>query len=516
MLLVALVLGSMSPLSPARAAEPAPVKSIALGESNDDAQRAELLAVFGAGAADPVTTVTVDETLRAWEGVFDLTGVDSAYSSTALTCRAAGSGVDVTTRNIEVVPPTLYALALVTAGIGDADLIVAAPADDPALGMTALTGVFKTWDAAPCAAVADPAGRRRFALEELALVAQIGGAHGGPAGVGLTTDAMLEIQREIVTGGAGSAGGNDVAGVVSDRAAKIGLELTADEQSGFVDYFSRLAAARFDWGGFGQGWSVDRAADGSRVALKADPAKKAPPTAAQTSPGVGGPSGPIVEAPSATVAPSPTASPTPTPAATATALAESVGSTETLSGIVSKAGPDGLNVAVDGELTGSALFSLAPGAAVRRDGRTAGVSDLRPGDRVELFLKAGHGRQVTAVDARHGAAAPAGGRSRGFLKWWLVALAAGLLLLGLFGRRRRRPGLLFARVSPEVAAAAVARRRASESAAAVGGTVNMAVAAARSRAFARFRPRLRTSGSGTVSASSPESSVRVPRRPLAE
>jgi uncharacterized protein YpuA (DUF1002 family) len=81
-----------------------------------------------------VTTVTVDETARAMEGIFDTSGITSAYSSTALTCLDQGAGLEVATRNITVVPPALYAMALATAGIDDATLVVAAPADAPRRG----------------------------------------------------------------------------------------------------------------------------------------------------------------------------------------------------------------------------------------------------------------------------------------------------------------------------------------------------------------------------------------------
>ncbi|MDP9363857.1 MAG: DUF1002 domain-containing protein, partial [Chloroflexota bacterium] len=160
---VALVLGAGA--APVAAEE---WRSITIGESNDAAQQAELLAYFEAGADDKLATVSVEETLAAMAGIFDLEGVDTAYSSTALACREPGSGLEVSTRNIEVVSPELYALALVTAGIEDAELLVAAPDDAPALGMTALTGVFTTMDGAPCGPGNGAAARQRFALEGLA------------------------------------------------------------------------------------------------------------------------------------------------------------------------------------------------------------------------------------------------------------------------------------------------------------------------------------------------------------
>ncbi len=100
---------------------------VALGESNSETQRGEVLGFLDASDADCLVTVTVDETVRSMEGVFDVSGVDTAYSSTSLTCPAKGSGIDATTRNIEITPPELYALTLLTAGMSDVQVVIASP-----------------------------------------------------------------------------------------------------------------------------------------------------------------------------------------------------------------------------------------------------------------------------------------------------------------------------------------------------------------------------------------------------
>src|SRR5215216_2550711 len=146
-------------------------KLITLGESLSPEERTELLTFFGFKSSDdpdPIT-VTTAETIKAMDGIFPASAISSAYSSTALTCRNLGDGLDVTTNNITLVTPGLYAMALVTAGIGDATLVVAAPASKQAQGMTALTGDFKTWDIAPCDSGDTSKARQRLAMEELTL-----------------------------------------------------------------------------------------------------------------------------------------------------------------------------------------------------------------------------------------------------------------------------------------------------------------------------------------------------------
>ena len=92
-------------VSPALAADAG--RTITLGESNTPAQRDELLTYFEAGDDDRISDVTLADTQRAMEGIIDVSDITSAYSSTALTCRSAGNGLEVETRNIEVVPPAL-------------------------------------------------------------------------------------------------------------------------------------------------------------------------------------------------------------------------------------------------------------------------------------------------------------------------------------------------------------------------------------------------------------------------
>lgn len=263
--LAAVSIASVTLSSPVAATDTAPTVSI--GESNTNSQRAEVLEFLGAADTDEIVTVSVDETLRAMGGVFDLSGVDSAYSSTALACDAEGSGIDVMTRNIEVVPPELYALALLTAGMSDVQLGVAAPSDAPALGMTALTGVFKTWDMAGCAesssgASSDPV-RRQLALEELALIAEIGQE---PEAVRQTTLVMLDAQRELLSG---RISPDELAETVASRSEEGGLDLSEGDQAKIVDFLNRLAGADIDWGLFTQGWSTEYAEDGSGVVLTA-------------------------------------------------------------------------------------------------------------------------------------------------------------------------------------------------------------------------------------------------------
>lgn len=374
--------------------------TVSIGESNDETQRAELLDYFGVDDASDVVDVTVQETLQTWEGVFDLSGVDSAYSSTSLTCSPAESGVDVATRNIEMVPPELYALTLVTAGISDAQLVVAAPDDAIALGMTALTGVFKTWDLAPCAGMGNDPERRDLALRQLALIASIGQRHGGAGAVGQATELMLALQQSVV---GGAAAPDELDELVTAQAEELGFPLDADEQASMVDFLDQLSGAQVEWGAFGDGWSVDYPDDDTRVLMRPG---SGPDGSSGAEAGPAGVGGAIEAVPSATPTATAPATATP-PVPTATPRAVTVPSPT--------ATPTGVAAGV------------------------AGPTDI-------------------------GGSPGSGQDDRPFPWWLLLGLIPFALLILLFARRRRRrdTALIANRVSPAWAVAAVGRRQAGE------------------------------------------------------
>jgi uncharacterized protein YpuA (DUF1002 family) len=292
------------------------VPTVTVGESNTEAQRAEVMDFLEVMNPDQVLTVTVADTVQAMGGVFDMSGIDSAYSSTAVTCGQPGSGISVSTRNIEAIPPELYALALLTADMSDVQLVVAAPSDAPALGMTAMTGVFTTWELAPCSDSGHDPVRRQLALEELALIAGIGE---DADAIRQITQIVLDVQQEIIKQPVEPA---TLDTMLASGFAASGVEINADALTQLSSFLGQLSRAEIDWGSFAQGWSTQPADDGSRVVLIANADEtglvRGDGTAGLTEvvvtdeTGVGGTTGPIAMAPSPTApAPTPVVEPTP-------------------------------------------------------------------------------------------------------------------------------------------------------------------------------------------------------------
>lgn len=244
-----------------------PDRVITIGKSNSPEQREQLLEIFSADEKDRVITITVDQTADAMQGIFDLTGITSAYSSTALTCRELGQGLDVTRRNIQQITPGLYAMALVTAGIGDAELIVAAPDGLAAVrGQTALAGVFETWDIAPCESGNTSRARQRLALEQLTLTSEIGDLVFG--GVPAATELELETQRQIVINNITDE--SEIDDIIGEQEAELGFTIPTELRQELVDLMTRLAEADIDWSTFASGWTIDTNTDNTRITMRGE------------------------------------------------------------------------------------------------------------------------------------------------------------------------------------------------------------------------------------------------------
>ncbi|HEV2106667.1 MAG TPA: DUF1002 domain-containing protein [Thermomicrobiales bacterium] len=244
-----------------------PDRVITIGESNSPEQREQLLEIFDADENDRVITITVAQTADAMEGIFDLSGIETAYSSTALTCRDLGEGLQVTTRNIQQITPGLYAMALVTAGIGDADLTVAAPDGLGAVrGQTALAGVFETWDIAPCESGNTSAARQRLALEQLTLTSEIGDLVFG--GVPAATELVLEMQRQIVINNITDRAA--IEGILEEQEAALGVTVPDPQRGELLDLMTRLAKADIDWSTFASGWTIETNAENTRITMRGE------------------------------------------------------------------------------------------------------------------------------------------------------------------------------------------------------------------------------------------------------
>lgn len=344
---VALLIGAiMLPFAAGAQGQP---KLITLGSDLTAEQQEAMLQLFQANReTDQIFLVTTDEMRAAMQEIIPIPEGYTSVSSTALTCGAPGSGLTVRTENITRVSASMYTIALITAGVGDANLVVAAPPEAPGEGMTALTGFFKSLENGGCGRGSLDPTRRQLALRQLALINDMANAIGGD--LTQAADFMLRSQRVLIRENNNpDAAVPIVEGVQRDT----GVTLPQQQFDALVFLLATIGQAKVDWGTYASNWELQMVSDNE---VRAVPG------------GSGG---------------------------NQTGAAQDV-SNQTLTGTVSGTNP--LRIRVPTANTGFTLN--ANNVRVIRNDRNARLDDLQPGDQVIINVGPNNAvRQISATSA---------------------------------------------------------------------------------------------------------------------
>lgn len=122
---------------------------LALGADLSEEQRSTVLSLMGIDPANlsnyEVVSITNSEEHQYLDSYVEASKIGSkSWSSVVIVERAKGNGLNISTKNINYCTVGMYKNALTTAGITDADIIVAGP--KPISGTAALVGIFKAYE----------------------------------------------------------------------------------------------------------------------------------------------------------------------------------------------------------------------------------------------------------------------------------------------------------------------------------------------------------------------------------
>ena len=121
-------------------------------------------------ANDTFIPVTIEDERALLGDVVSADKIGSrSLSSARVTLLDAGSGISVTTHNINWVTPAMYSSALITAGVQDAKIVVAAPME--VSGTAALAGILKAYESASAEEISDLA--RSVAGSEMVITGEL-------------------------------------------------------------------------------------------------------------------------------------------------------------------------------------------------------------------------------------------------------------------------------------------------------------------------------------------------------
>ncbi|HMM30298.1 MAG TPA: DUF1002 domain-containing protein [Clostridia bacterium] len=165
------IIACVGMFAPVASALEAGQQRVTIGADLDDTQRAQIYKDFGLERGTVTELTVTNKNERAYlEGLVP----DGKIGSVALSCvyittLEEGSGLDISTNNINWCTSDMYKNALTTAGIADAKVMISAPF--PVSGTAALTGIYKAYEDITGQSLSDLA--KSVGAEELIVTGQL-------------------------------------------------------------------------------------------------------------------------------------------------------------------------------------------------------------------------------------------------------------------------------------------------------------------------------------------------------
>ncbi len=213
---------------------------VALGADLTEAQKDTVLGLMGITreqlADYDVITVTNAQEHQYLDSYLSPSVIGSkSLSSVMLKKGAAGSGVFVTTKNINYCTTGMYRNALLTAGVQDTEVIVAAPT--PISGTAALIGAVKAYEKMEGTTIPDAALSN--ALNELITTGELAQAAKDMEVSSEEIEQFMAWLKEKVAKGELDSDG-DIRAAVEEGEAKFGVSLTDGEVQKILDLMGKL------------------------------------------------------------------------------------------------------------------------------------------------------------------------------------------------------------------------------------------------------------------------------------
>ena len=222
------------------------------GEDLTSEQRAEVSQILGAGNIADATVSRAELVTALRSAGLPVEGSERAISSVLITCQPAGDGLRVRTHNIADIPAAAYANALVSAGIADAALVVAAPSGTLMSGETALVGVLRAYAACHPGEALEP-DRERLAYDHLGLTARLAAATGA---WDRAAAAVLRVTQQVVSSRTPDEA--SIAAALDQELATEGLPVEPGWRAEAVSVLTQLA--RVEHPAYGRGYDVQQLA----------------------------------------------------------------------------------------------------------------------------------------------------------------------------------------------------------------------------------------------------------------
>ncbi len=215
---------------------------LALGANLTEQQRATVLSLLGINPAElseyDVIYITNEEEHSYLGNYVDAQKIGTrALSSVLIVKREKGNGINITTKNISYCTIGMYKNALITAGITDADIIVAGPT--PISGTAALVGAMKAYAVMTGETVSEES--MDTALNELVLTGDIAENVGDSE---KAEELIAYLKQEVI--GRSFESDTEIQEVIEDACDEFQVKLSDSQIQELVDLLKKIGNLDLD------------------------------------------------------------------------------------------------------------------------------------------------------------------------------------------------------------------------------------------------------------------------------
>lgn len=220
---------------------------VVLGADLSAEQRAAVLNLMGlteAELADCTVLYITNETEHEYlDAYLDASVIGSrSLSSVKLTKASEGSGIVVTTQNINYCTTGMYRNALMTAGMKDTEVLVVAPT--PISGTAGLIGALKAYEVISAASVSDNV--LDTALDELITTGELADSIQGDVSTEEVEALMAWLKGKIASGELDTGDEESMRKILEEGEQSFGVTLTEEEKQQIIALLKKLDSLGLD------------------------------------------------------------------------------------------------------------------------------------------------------------------------------------------------------------------------------------------------------------------------------
>ncbi|WKY48818.1 DUF1002 domain-containing protein [Eubacteriaceae bacterium ES3] len=209
---------------------------VAIGADNTESQLETVYDYFGIDQGDVEETVVTNADEReVLEGLVSLDKIGTLALSSVYVQETQSGGIEIESHNIDWVTDEMYEAALTTAGITNADVVVAAYT--PVSGTGALTGIYKAYEVATGIELDEDA--KSTAVEEVIVTGELQDMIGDDA-VNIINSLKSEIAQTK------NMNDDEIRQLIVETADKYDTELTDQQVEDILDLVNKFNALNMD------------------------------------------------------------------------------------------------------------------------------------------------------------------------------------------------------------------------------------------------------------------------------